>query len=101
MPKDTKQLLANYRDVPQNLIDAKDFIADEIIKRDLKVVGVYRLIMREESDNFRSSSILGIMKRIKAKGIEVVPYEPELDKDSFSIQKCFVTWKNLRVVQTL
>ncbi|NJM32691.1 MAG: nucleotide sugar dehydrogenase [Limnobacter sp.] len=91
LPKDTKQLLANYRDVPQNLIHAivesnttrKDFIADEIIRQKPQVVGVYRLVMKTGSTNFRASSIQGIMKRIKAKGIEVIVYEPELQAREF------------------
>ena len=91
LPKDTKQLLANYSEVPQNLIRAivdanrtrKDFLADQIIARRPKRVGVYRLTMKAGSDNFRQSSIQGIMKRVKAKGIEVVVYEPSLHEDSF------------------
>ncbi len=91
LPKDTKQLRANYADVPSNLINAivesnstrKDFIADSIISKKPKIVGIYRLVMKSGSDNFRSSAIQGIMKRIKAKGIEVVVYEPVIEEDDF------------------
>ncbi|WP_445396771.1 nucleotide sugar dehydrogenase [Zobellella sp. An-6] len=91
LPKDTKQLLANYKDVPNNMIQAivdanrtrKDFIAESVIKRNPRVVGVYRLVMKSGSDNFRASAIQGIMKRLKGKGIEVVVYEPELHQPEF------------------
>ncbi|MGM0988743.1 MAG: nucleotide sugar dehydrogenase [Pseudomonadota bacterium] len=91
LPKDTRQLLANYADVPNNMIQAiveanrtrKDFIAESVLRRQPDVVGVYRLIMKSGSDNFRASAMQGVMKRIKAKGIEVVVYEPALDADDF------------------
>jgi UDPglucose 6-dehydrogenase len=97
LPKDTKQLLANYQDVPNNLIRAivdanttrKDFIADSVINRDPKVVGIYRLVMKAGSDNFRESAIQGVMKRIKAKGIEVIVYEPVLTNNFFFRSKVY------------
>ena len=100
LPKDTKQLRANYEKVPQKLIQAivdsnsirKDFIADNVVKKDPKIVGIYRLIMKSGSDNFRASSIQGVMRRIKEKGIEVVIYEPELAESEFS---------NSRVIKNL
>ena len=105
LPKDTKQLLANYDNVPQNLIRAivdanstrKDFLADTIIKQQPKIVGVYRLVMKTGSDNFRQSSIKGIMKRIKAKGIEVVIYEPQFHADDYfnsPIETDLILFKN-------
>lgn len=106
LPKDTKQLLANYEDVPNNIIGAivdanrtrKDHVANMIIKRDPKVVGIYRLTMKTDSDNFRASSIQGIMKRIKAKGIEVVVYEPVLKDDTFYNSKVIRDFKEFKKV---
>lgn len=106
LPKDTKQLRANYEDVPNNIIGAivdanrtrKDHIADQIIKRNPKIVGIYRLTMKTNSDNFRASSVQGIMKRIKAKGIEVVVYEPVLKEEQFfnsKVIKDFDEFKNM------
>ncbi|SNR59642.1 UDPglucose 6-dehydrogenase [Methylobacillus rhizosphaerae] len=100
LPKDTRQLLANYRDVPQNMIHGiveanttrKNFIADDIMEKQPKVVGIYRLVMKAGSDNFRASSIQGIMKRIKSRGVEVIVYEPTLNEETFF---------NSRVIQDL
>lgn len=97
LPKDTKQLLANYQDVPQTLIQAivdantmrKDFIASEIVKKDPKTVGIYRMVMKQGSDNIRTSAIQGVMKRLKAKGIRVIIYEPVLDQKTFFRSKIF------------
>ena len=106
LPKDTKQLLANYQDVPNNIVGAivdanrtrKDFIAESIIKRSPKVVGIYRLIMKAGSDNFRASSIQGIMKRLKAKGIEVVVFEPVLEEEHFFNSKVYSDLEEFKAV---
>ena len=104
LPKDTKQLLANYSAVPQNLIRAivesnstrKDFLSDEIIKRNPKVVGIYRLVTKAGSDNFRQSAIQGVMKRIKAKGIQVIVYEPQLKESNFDDSVVEADLKNFK-----
>jgi len=106
LPKDTKQLRANYQDVPNSIIGAivdanttrKDFIADSIIKRNPKVVGIYRLVMKTGSDNFRASAIQGIMKRIKAKGIEIVIYEPVLEESEFFHSKVITDLNEFKTV---
>jgi len=104
LPKDTKQLRANYKDVPSNIIGAivdsnstrKDFIADSVIAKKPKIVGIYRLVMKSGSDNFRASAIQGIMKRIKAKGIEVVIYEPCMNEDEFFNSKVIKDLENFK-----
>lgn len=109
LPKDTKQLRANYADVPNNLIEAivdsnstrKDHIANSIIKREPKIVGVYRLTMKTDSDNFRASSIQGVMKRIKAKGIEVVIYEPTLNESTFFNSRVIKDLKEFKYISDI
>lgn len=106
LPKDTKQLLANYSDVPQNIMSAivdanrtrKDHIAEMIIKKNPKIVGIYRLTMKMDSDNFRESAVQGVMKRIKAKGIEVVVFEPTLNTDEFFNSKVIVDLKEFKKI---
>ncbi|MFK5947324.1 MAG: nucleotide sugar dehydrogenase [Methylococcales bacterium] len=109
LPKDTKQLLANYQDVPSTLIRAiveanstrKDFIADSVIKQNPKVVGIYRLVMKSGSDNFRNSAIQGIMRRIKEKGIEVIIYEPVLNEDEFFHSKVVSNLKEFKQISDI
>lgn len=102
LPKDTKQLLANYKDIPENLIEAivesnrtrKDFIAERILDRRPDTVGIYRLTMKANSDNFRQSSIQGVMKRIKGEGVRVIIYEPTLDDSTFWEMRLLTALKN-------
>jgi UDPglucose 6-dehydrogenase len=109
LPKDTKQLLANYKDVPNNLIRAiveanrtrKDFIAESILKKKPKTVGIYRLTMKANSDNFRQSSVLGIMKRLKSKGIEVIIYEPFLQEELFYNSKVIKSLEEFKEMSDL
>jgi UDPglucose 6-dehydrogenase len=109
LPKDVKQLRENYKDIPNSLISAivdansnrKDYVADSIIKRNPKIVGIYRLTMKIDSDNFRSSSIQGIMKRIKSKGIKVIVYEPELDKNEFFNSKVITDISEFKKISDL
>lgn len=109
LPKDTKQLLANYEDVPNNIIGAivdanstrKDFVASQIVEMNPKIVGIYRLTMKKDSDNFRASSIQGIMKRIKAKGIEVVVYEPVLKEDTFYNSKVIQDFEEFKKISDI
>jgi UDPglucose 6-dehydrogenase len=109
LPKDVKQLRANYKDIPNSLISAivdansirKDYIADSIIKKNPKIVGIYRLTMKRGSDNFRASSIQGIMKRIKAKGIKVVVYEPELKKNAFNNSRVLTNLDEFKKISNL
>lgn len=109
LPKDTKQLLANYSDVPQNIMSAivdanrtrKDHVADMILKRNPKIVGIYRLTMKTDSDNFRQSAIQGVMKRIKAKGIEVVVFEPTLKEDNFYNSRVIKDFDEFKIVSDI
>lgn len=109
LPKDTKQLRANYEDVPSNIIGAivdsnttrKDFIAEQILAKNPKIVGIYRLTMKSNSDNFRYSSIQGVMKRLKAKGIEVVVYEPTLDEDTFYHSKVIKSLEEFKTISDI
>ena len=109
LPKDTKQLKANYRDIPNSLISAiveanstrKDFVADSIIKKNPKIVGIYRLIMKSGSDNYRFSSVQGIIKRIKAKGIEVIIYEPTMKENTFFNSKVINDFEEFQKIATI